>query len=322
MKNPVLIIVVLFLFGSSCSLSKKGLPKTLGEEKSAYSYIPIDPLPVFTGKGYSCRTDTSKFKKLLECLPDQAVRLAIGEYDVNGSLSFGPATTGYKNKSYQVILDYISVDVAQLPVYVEKSFVEVITHVQESNLYGQNYSASSSIKLPKAVNLKRMKYRVTPAPRFNNSSLTNERQYFDSLSTNKGELYVIPIYIGVGLRLTATVTVLKGEVDLSSLGAIAAEASVNKLTGTLVVQTLGITGKSVASSLPLPSEINQTTIQNAILSLGAIKAVLYDQENTIITPRVVGIYDPIGGGQDIVNGVISVLAANPIEWFRPCESPR
>ena len=125
------------------------------------------------------------------------------------------------------------------------------------------------------------------------------------------------MYVGVGLRLIASVTVRKGSVNLSSLGVLAADAQAGKVTGTLVVQTLGITGKSVSTSLPLPSDLNQTTIQNAIVSLGSIKAILYDK-NTDVDPRVVGIYDPVGGGQQVVNGIISVLASNPINWNRPC----
>jgi hypothetical protein len=64
-------------------------------------------------------------------------------------------------------------------------------------------------------------------------------------------------------------------------------------------------------------EINQTTIQNAILSIGSIKAILYD-DSTVVNPRVLGIYNPIGGGQEIVNGIISRLAEKPITWYRPC----
>src|SRR5690606_1644099 len=45
------------------------------------------------------------------------------------------------------------------------------------------------------------------------------------------------------------------------------------------------------------SELDLTTTQNAILSLGAIKALLPD-EKMRITPRVIGIYNPVGGGAE------------------------
>jgi len=131
----------------------------------------------------------------------------------------------------------------------------------------------------------------------------------------------MPVYIGVGLRLTATVRVIKGTANLSSLGSLAAGAEAGNLNGSLVVQTLGINGKGVSTALPLPSELNQTTIQNAILSLGSIKAILYDEKNTQITPRVVGIYNPVGGGQQYINGIISALAVSPVEWDHVCTAP-
>ena len=56
----------------------------------------------------------------------------------------------------------------------------------------------------------------------------------------------------------------------------------------------------------MPSEINASTIQNAIMALGAIKAKIYDT-GTRINPRVVGVYNNLGGGQETINGFISSL---------------
>lgn len=131
--------------------------------------------------------------------------------------------------------------------------------------------------------------------------------------------FVIPVYVGIGLRLTANVTVRKGTVNLGSLGALSAAAEAEKLTGSLIVQTLGITGKQVTSSLPLPSELNPTTIQNAIQSLGSVKAIVYDEGNTIVTPRVTGIYNPLpSNDQKTINLIVSELARQPIPWWQRC----
>src|SRR5690606_32243655 len=105
-----------------------------------------------------------------------------------------------------------------------------------------------------------------------------------SLTEGSDADVIVPVYVGVGLRLTANITVLKGEVNLGNLFAIGGEASSEKISGTLVVQTLGISGKTISASIPMPSEINSTTIQNAILALGTIKAVMYEND-TRITPR-------------------------------------
>ena len=307
-QSLIYVLAALTLIG--CSSTK--LPRTLGERNSGYSYIPIDPLPIFIERGRSCG-EAGKFSDLLESLPDQAVRLAIGEFDASGSLTFGPVAIGVEGRSYQVILDYISVDASQLPVFIHVDKVRRAENDDSLSVYQEQDLYAADTKSHR--NRIDYRYSVKPAPRFNPENGT-ARAYFDTLK-NSDDLVVFPVYFGVGLRLTATVTVIKGKVTLSSLGALAAEANAGKLTGTLVVQTLGITGPNVSAALPLPSAINETTIQNAILALGSIKALLHDQ-GTTIRPRVVGIYNPIGGGQEVVNGVISVLAEQPITWFRPC----
>ena len=82
----------------------------------AYTYIPIDPLRVRIKESTSC--DSLNY---FYSFPDQAVRLAIGEFNASGQLSFGPLSTGYEGRQYQVILDYISVDVAEL--YVKSDLI-------------------------------------------------------------------------------------------------------------------------------------------------------------------------------------------------------
>lgn len=297
-------IIAIVLAGCETNGIKQDLPSTLGERLNSSSYIPFDPLPVYSDRGRSCeRNESVVFKELLDSLPDQTVRIAVAEYDQSGTLVFGPVKIGGEGKSYQVVLDYVSVDATNIPVYVER-------YTNGPNGDKKEISLFEDVPI-------NTQYRVHLDPD-SDAFLYGEKT---AISIPPGERVIIPVYVGVGLRLTANVTVTKGSANLSSLGSIAADAEAGKLTGSLVVQTLGITGKSVSTSLPLPSELNQTTIQNAILSLGSIKAVLYDKANTIVTPRVVGIYNPIGGGQQLVNGVMSVLANEPIRWKRPCVDP-
>jgi hypothetical protein len=288
-----------------CGCAGLKLPESLGEQHSSYSYIPLDPLPVVTKPGESCNPDSPQLKGVLESLPDQAVRIAVGQYDASGTLVFGPGKVGVVGKSYQIVLDYISVDATNVPVYVQRTVPprEPAAESRVVSVYDDTVTGRTA-------------YRVHRDPE---SNIDIDSRTGKGKAQQLGELVIIPVYVGVGLRLTASVTVTRGTANLSSLGAIAADAEAGKLTGSLIVQTLGITGKSVATSLPLPSELNQTTIQNAILSLGSIKAVLYD-ESTLIAPRVVGIYNPIGGGQEVVNGIISVLSSKPVPWVRPCSS--
>lgn len=130
----------------------------------------------------------------------------------------------------------------------------------------------------------------------------------------------IPVYVGVGLRLTADLKVSRGAVKLSSLGSIAAAVEAGNASGSLVVQTLGLTGKHVSTVLPLPSDLNQTTVQNAILALGSIKAILNNEKSLIVTPRAVGIFLPFYTNDDVlVSMIISQIGAKEIPWSQPCE---
>ena len=145
-------------------------------------------------------------------------------------------------------------------------------------------------------------------------------ELFDN-PANQPFIVTLPLYVGVGLRLTANVSVISGSVNLSSLSALAAAAEADALSGSLIVQTLGVSGKQVAATLPLPSEIDQSTVQNAILALGSIKAILYDAPNTRTKARVIGFYNPIsGGGPELVNGIVSALSLSPIRWYRGCKA--
>jgi len=130
----------------------------------------------------------------------------------------------------------------------------------------------------------------------------------------------IPVYVGVGIRVTINLSVLSGDVDLSGLGAISAAAEANRVSGNLIIQTLGVTGSKVTSALPLPSALNPTTIQNAIMSMATIKSALYSSDgDVIITPRVVGFYDPLGmGNEQYVNAVVTQLAKEAVAWAPDC----
>ncbi len=124
---------------------------------------------------------------------------------------------------------------------------------------------------------------------------------------------IVPVYIGVGLRLTANIYVKKGNVDLGSLFAIGVAAKAEQVSGSLVIQTLGVSGPEISGLIPMPGEISESTIQNAILSLASIRAKMYDPK-TSISPRVVGVYNTLGGGDATINGFISSILGKPIKF--------
>jgi hypothetical protein len=319
MRSTVTPAIILALLCSACGSLPK-IPSTLAERSTSYSYIPLDPLAVITIPGTSCTNQDSKYKELLDSLPDQSVRLAVGKFDASGALVYGPVQATVSTGVYQVVLDYISVDTSNVAVYVERFTLPKIDSkgrtipARPLSVFDDTYQELTTYTIRGSMISKIADHLPSAKPSGSNPSSAGE-------IVVPGEEVVVPVYVGIGLRLTASVLVLKAGAKLSSLGAIAAEAEAGRLTGSLVVQTLGVSGKSVSTALPLPSELTQTTVQNAILSLGSIKATLYVSDTTQIAPRVVGIYNPIGGGQQVVNGIISVLARSPIEWRRPCSNP-
>lgn len=273
MKNPIFFLA-LFLVIGSCNSVK--VPTTLGDSSNAssFGYHPVDPLPVWVENLGGKTTD---YATLLGAMPDETIRLAIAEVTNEGVLNFGTSSIGMAHHNYVVILDYIKYSTDYFNVK-----------------YDQDGSGEFSI-------LRRYK-----KSEIENSYELNKIQTRDDDSiVGEGDA-VVPVYVGVGLRLTASITVNKNGVDLGNLFAIGAQASSNKIAGTLTVQTLGISGDNISSIIPMPSEINPTTIQNAILALGTIKAKLYDDQ-TVITPRVVGVYNYLGGSSKTINKFVSAM---------------
>jgi hypothetical protein len=251
LKNLLMLCFAIALTGCA----SWPLPKTPGDPQNApsYGYHPIDPLPVRI-KGEGVITT----KRVLDSLPDETMRIAIGQVQGNGGITFGPAKAGVAGNSYVVILDYIKF---------------------ETKSFGVDITDSAGKRTA-------------------------------NLSASKAPPVIVPVYVGVGLRLSANVTVNEGSVDLGNLFALGVAAQAKQVSGTMVVQTLGISGESVSSIIPMPSEINASTIQAALVSLGAIKAKMYDQ-GTEVNPRVVGVYNNLGGGQETINGFISSLLQEP-----------
>ena len=297
------LIASLLLTGCAGLTSLIQAPKSVGERNSGFAYIPLDPLPVYIEGHPSCKTVVSdgrlvlapgyEVKPLLDSLPDNAVRIAVKEYNSKGNLSFGGSSVGTEGNRYQVILDYINVDTSNIRFLIRQPRP------------GSDQQTASSVAEVSRIS----------GPSYVDRDRTYSAEALEKLQGNT----VIPVYVGVGLRLTADLQVLKGTVNLSSLGAIAAGVEAGRASGSLVVQTLGITGKQVSTALPLPSELNQTTVQNAILSLGSIKAIIFDAQNTNTTPRVTGMYLPIrDASEDLVNRIVSELAREAIPWAHPC----
>lgn len=131
----------------------------------------------------------------------------------------------------------------------------------------------------------------------------------------------VPVLVGVGFRVTAEFVVTEGKADVTGLSVIGASASASKLKGTMMVEALGVSGETLAAAIPLPTKLDQTTVENAILAVGAGRSGMYTNDNSKVSvrPRVVGMLSP-GTNPKLVDVIQSEIMRKPIEWVRPCST--
>lgn len=288
------IWVSLLVIGlSGCASRVASMPGAGRPVQSGFAYVPLDPLPVRVLQAGDSRDEGAlggmsrqslESGRILHLLPDNAVRVSVEYFDADGEVQYGPVGVGLRGHSYRITADYINADTANYPIRV------IVNENWREGQKGTRYQV----------------YAVVGSP--------NAEQEGDQ--KDRGYVYNIPVYVGIGLRVTADIRVLESGVVISGLGALGAQAAANELTGTLSVQTLGVNGRSISAALPIQSELNRTTAQNAIIAIGAVKALLYEEE-TLVTPRVVGMYLPMDADQELVNKIISLMSREDVPWRPP-----
>lgn len=286
----------------SKSDSKPAEPETLAEKKANYTYIPLNPIPSSWEESESCR-DAGERLPLVEALPDQTVRMSVKKISSNGEFSF----TGFKSAGvddrFEVTLDYIMSDTVSLDLLVAK--------------YLTGNAISSSDERDRIVNIKDS---LSPEQHFIYTFKPFDKDNYKLDLINGWDKITIPVYVGVGVRMTAEITILNASAELGGIFSLAATANRNKISGTLALQTIGATSEKITATLPVPNEINEATLTNALISMGAIKSMLHEPE-TKTSPRVVGFYNPFGGGAAFVNTIIQALSDERITWRWRCEIP-
>jgi len=101
----------------------------------------------------------------------------------------------------------------------------------------------------------------------------------------------IPVYTGIGLRIKAEFTAHESNLNISGLPALSIAASTKGISGRLTVSTLGITGPDISPLMPIISDISVTSIQNAVMAMGAIKSKIYEPDTTVAL-KVIGYESP------------------------------
>jgi hypothetical protein len=326
---PAQSILLAIAFGLSGGCAHGQLPKSMAEAGTGFGYVPLDGLSVAespqiatcfnTGGDGKLVRNNLPFRPLLQDLPDISVRFAVASLDANGGLTFGPAKLTAEGNTYRAVLDYVNVDAIPQEFYIRKA-ITTDGKVNPTDSGKKSFDYWGVLHTP-AVPSTIVRYEAVARP------LAGDTVEFQKAMTEGHyDRVTIPIYVGIGLRITADIRAYKGGISLSSLAAIAAEAQVNSLAGTLTVQTLGVSGKSIATALPMPSKLDQTTVENGVLALGSTRAFIYgannDGDQVSRTARVVGLYSPIGTDPLLINAIYSALA-NQKPWLvRACVSPQ
>lgn len=308
--------IVAFAALAGCDGNPLEEPRTPGEVNTGFNYIPVDPLEVGVllerqfapgtnaatmrqGRYARCspRREKPEDVDVMDALPDHAVRMAVRQISAKGNAGYGPVAVSVAGHRYQVVVDSIFADT---------------TNVRFAIKVGDGKEGKKLMSLPDDIpnedNIQVTRLRKNPTP-----------PYAYEAAPDGFEEVTIPVYVGVGMRLTANVFTTRSGLKLSNLPAIAASVESESSTGSLTMQTLGIYGQQIGSTFPIPSELNTTSVQNALVSLGAVKAVVYDKD-TGTRPRVTGIYNPLPTSDpELINKIYSALARDPIDWA-PCGS--
>lgn len=326
----IFLVSCLCIAIGGCASTGIGMPKTAGERAAAYGYVPLDPLPIETvGISGSCKDQRStvfveenKFLPMTQALPDVAVRFAVAELTGNAGLQFGPTAVTAKNKNYRAVLDFVNSDSVTVRMLVRKfhsyngsiKYYHLSEYVNEEK--GQFHLSFQAKLIPDQQNFRRNEnYKLSVSQK---SALEG-----DNFENSAGWTEVaFPIYIGVGFRLTADFQALQSNVALGGLGAIGANADAEKLTGSMTLQSIGVNGLGTTTALALPNKLDQATIEQSILAIGTGRALIYtdpDEAKVRLSPRVIGLYSPIGADPRLINAVYSELSTDRIPWPRPCK---
>ena len=308
MKKLLFLLLIIFII--SCSAFQENADLSKLNDKANESligmkgYQPIDPIQLKITK----EKDSLSFKDIIDEFPNEATRIAIGKLNQNGSLTFGPFSVAKKGESYSVIIDYIKYISTSLPTKYSENY-SIISY--------KEYRAQSSSFIESLLNDE----QISKIKKEDEGQKIIQRDY--SLKTNHGEIngerfkkqpefkskidknlynkIKAPVYVGVGLRIQASVTALKDSINLGSLYGLGLAASQNELNGTLIIQSLGISGENISPIIPIPSRISESTIQTAMQSIATIKSKIYNKK-TKITPQVVGFGLPylVDGAKDLI----------------------
>lgn len=88
--------------------------------------------------------------------------------------------------------------------------------------------------------------------------------------------------VGIVLRVQAELVTTKSDLNLNGLFAIGLAVKAGTAAGVLRIQVYGLSGEPISALIPMPSDLNETSLQNALQSVASLKAKLYDEKVNIV----------------------------------------
>jgi len=123
-------------------------------------------------------------------------------------------------------------------------------------------------------------------------------KYMTDTVVTKDSVYIGSRKVGIGLRMTARVRTFKSDINISGLSALATEATLSHLSGSLSVNVIGIDSRDVTNLIPITSQLDQSSIEAALQALAAVKTKMWDTLETTITPHIVAVQQRVDSSLD------------------------
>ncbi|MBE0362125.1 hypothetical protein PULV_a3924 [Pseudoalteromonas ulvae UL12] len=117
-------------------------------------------------------------------------------------------------------------------------------------------------------------------------------QIFDYLKYDKISINDKDAVKGVGYRVRIEYSVKSKELDLAGVFNLGGMASSGEISGTMIVEVLGITGEIIDSLIPSsPLQITEANMQSLFETMGQIKGKMYSND-VGVCPSVVAMESP------------------------------
>lgn len=239
---PQVAIAAIICSGCGALGAFGGSAPAPAERATGYGYVPLDGLGLF--EDYDASTCTAPdgdraarvWRPILDALPDMSARFAVATVNGELGLSWGPVKVTSKGGLYKAVLDFINVTEVVVPFYVKK-------HIRKPDGSIEQRLIRTPLSTGEAISMYEARISYNPVGG-------------DELVASGYELLAIPVYVGIGLRLSADILAMQGNVGLTGLTSIGVAAQSNMLAGTMTVQTMGVTGGNVISGIPIPSKLD------------------------------------------------------------------